>query len=113
MKKLALAATALLASMVSVGAQAKVWTYAEVVYAGAGYKGDTFLRLDSINAGDNTYTNRHFGLLPTLKDIGLAIGLAAASSNRQILVESNIDEVDSSTPPTIYGIYLTKRIVTD
>ena len=112
MKKLAFAALAVLTAFSSINAEAKTWNHAKVTQAGTASVGGIFVKLTNTK-GNTDFTDRAFKLIGNVEDIGLAISLAAASSNRQIVIQSNIDEVDDATMPIITSIYLTSKVVTD
>lgn len=110
MKKLAIAAIAILVSLTSLSSHARTWHRAEVLISGvSGSGGDTFVRLTSLDNETYSFENRLFRIHPANKTVGLAITMAAASSNRQILIESDVDAGPDIA--TIYSIYLTKDVV--
>ncbi len=112
LKKIAITFAAIAATMMCAGAQAKVWNYAEVLIVGNSFGGGSYIRLNSINSEDYSFSNKLFKISEENRTIAMAISMAAATSNRQIFIESNIDALDGSQTPTIYSIYLTKELVT-
>lgn len=108
MKKFLFAAIAILAS---VGVQAKSWTFAQVHLIGIDHNGDPYARLSSIDTTDNAYSNKLFKIDPKVKSTALAIGMAAAASNRKIYVLTNFDESPAGLP-VITALYLSSDVVT-
>lgn len=108
MKKLRLAAFGLAVSLLCGGAQAKEWSVHKVKLAGTSPNGTIYLRL--YKTVDNETRHYLYNLLPTIKNTGLAIGLAAVSSNRKIQILSNQDTVAPGETPLITEIYLTDEI---
>ena len=107
MKKLALAAIGIAAALLITGVQAREWGTHKVKIAGVTIDGSTYLR--AMRNVDGTEIETLYRVHDGIKNSGLAIGLAAVSSNRKVMIYSNVDESPAGQP-VITSMYLTDQV---
>lgn len=107
MKKLAIVALSLAATLFGSAVEARGWSKHKVVLAGVTIDGSSYLRV--IQNFDGEEKERIYKIHDTMKNSGLAIGLAAVSSNRKVQVYSNADE-NPADYPLITSLYLSDEI---
>ena len=108
MKKLAMAVLGFAATtMLATGVQAREWGTHKVKIAGVTDNGVPYVRV--LRDVDGTEVNTLLRIHDNLINTGLAIGLAAVSSNRKVLILSNVDESPADTP-VITSMYLTDEV---
>ena len=107
MKKLAMAAIGIATTLLVTGVQAREWGTHKVKIAGVTVDGSSYIR--AMRNVDGTEVETLFKIHDNLKTSGLAIGLAAVSSNRKVMIYSNVDERPSGTP-VITSMYLTDQV---
>ena len=107
MKKLAIAAIGITATLLATGVQAREWGVHKVKIAGVTIDGSVYIR--AYRNVDGSEVDTLYKVHENLKNAGLAIGLAAVSSNRKVQIYSNVDESPSTTP-VITSMYLTGEV---
>jgi hypothetical protein len=110
MKNFKMVALVLMASLMSLTAQATEWNTVNVTLAGTTDSGGISIKVSNVSGQGTLFTNRIFRMAPSIEKLGFVIGLAAVSSSRQVVIFSNIDEVDDTTHPIIQSVYLSSYV---
>lgn len=94
-------------------ADAEQWDYGTVKLTGK-YNGKYYVKISNVeNTGNNlpSFKNRLFSLSDGVGVDGFAVALAAITSKRQVLINSNVDNYASGEQPVIKIIYLTDELI--
>ncbi|MFT5161537.1 MAG: hypothetical protein ACI9FJ_000102 [Alteromonadaceae bacterium] len=84
------------------------WYYGEVEFAGKDPRG-TFLRITHSTDGTAEFPSTMFQIEESMDNEVLAMGMAAIASNKLLVIETDLKDINPGEQPKIKSAYLTNK----